>query len=149
MCLPVSWEAVKIVKKLVLLGFATSDSDSNIATSKEVLEVLELLGIEENINILKQNSTKNLVIEKSIKISCASVSSLNIQSEIKSKAKKGGDSMVDMFDFVEEASYGDKEDLDNNKMQRGSRNEALGFRLLLSCCLVVVVLSCCLVRVYF
>jgi len=121
--LPVTWEAVKIVRKLVLLGFATSESVSNTATSKEVFEVLELLGIEENIIILKANSTKNLNTEKSIKISRARISSLNVQSaELKSKATKGGDSLVDMFDSVEEASFGDKEDFEINEKMRDSRN---------------------------
>jgi len=119
--LPVSWEAVKIVKKLVLLGFATSDSISNTATSKEVLEVLVLLGIEENINFVKEDSTRNLVTERSknveIKISYAS------QSETKSEVNKMGEALVDMFDNVEEASYWDKEDFDNNEKEKGSRNE--------------------------
>ena len=88
--LPVSWEAVKIVKKLVLLGFATSDSVSNTATSKEVLEVLVLLGIEENINIVKEDSTRNLVTERSKNVEIKIRSAMPVSLKQNRKPIKGG-----------------------------------------------------------
>ena len=47
--LPVSWDALIIVKEIVLTGFTASDGVIYTATSEDVFDLIRLLGIEGNI----------------------------------------------------------------------------------------------------